>query len=135
MTEEYLANPPFLSLGMAAAMKHVLTGYLDVDATLVLGEEVMAALHDMVAAKEPFDPQLEGINTPTELFVARTVYWAIQVLDTLPAEGLPEPVMVKTRTVKATSKRQKRAARAVLEWIAPGGLPVDSFERKDDATP
>lgn len=132
MSDEYIAEPPFLTKGMVAGVLHVLNGYLETDAALLLEEGVIERLAEMALNKEPFDPQMEGLASPTDLFVARTVYWVLQARDALPQTGLPEAVMVKSSTVKAKSKRQKRNAPATLEWLTNEGLPLDSYERKDE---
>jgi hypothetical protein len=132
VSEEYIAEPPFLTTGMVAGVLHVLNGYLETDAALLLEEGVIERLAEMVLNKVPFDPQMEGLASPTDLFVARTVYWVLQAREALPRAGLPEAVMVKSATVKAKSRRQKRNAPATLEWLTAQGLPLDSYERTEE---
>jgi hypothetical protein len=127
-TDEYLDNPPFLTRGMAAALRHLINTYLFTDAASLLGQDTVNAIGEMVVAKEPLDQERAGLLSESDLFAARVVYWAMQARLVLPEDGIPKPVPAEFKV-----KRGRRAATVEgLRWIGADGAPVDTLERKDE---
>ena len=129
----FVSPSPSLTYGQVAALNHIVRGWLEADADMILQEGVLENIRTLVDAGEAFDPLMEGINTPNDLFIARTTYWALQAVAALEPWGQPHAMRVSRATIKTKGKRQAQTAPSVMEWLDEKEQSVDTFERKDDA--
>jgi hypothetical protein len=131
-TPDYdLLVSPTMTNGQIAAVRHVLASWIEGDATIALDDATHQRVTTAATAGDAFDPFTPGINTPGELFAARTLHWVIQALRAL--SEYREPTTKVLSRPRRSALARRRLPAPLLEWVDGSGAPIDTFEKREDA--